>query len=123
MGQTAPQALEEEHELLRLAEVYNVAVVVTNQVLANLQAFFGDPNRPAGGNVLAHATTHRIYLGKCKGNMRHASVADSPSLPPTEEPIPFLITGRGIEDVPEKSGRGFREEGQEPSQEASSEAA
>lgn len=98
------------HRLLRLAEVYNLAVVITNQVLANPQAFFGDPNKPAGGNVLAHATTHRVYLRKCKGNMRHAVIMDSPSLPPTEEPVAFLITAHGIEDVQEKNGRGARVE-------------
>jgi len=109
------------HKLLRLAEVYNLAVVITNQVLANPQAFFGDPNKPAGGNVLAHATTHRVYLRKCKGNVRHATILDSPSLPPTEEPIPFLITPGGIEDVPGKASRGISSveppEPEEPSSE------
>ena len=42
------------HKLLRLAEIYNIAVVVTNQVQANPTQGFGDPNRPAGGHVLAH---------------------------------------------------------------------
>jgi len=97
------------HRLLRIAEVYNLAVVVTNQVIANPQAFFGDPNRPAGGNVLAHASTHRIYLRKCKANMRHATVIDSPSLPSNEEPAAFLITGEGIEDVQERDQRGLEE--------------
>jgi len=98
------------HKLLRLAEAFNLAVVVTNQVLANPQAFFGDPNRPAGGNVMAHASTHRIYLRKCRANVRHAIIIDSPSLPSNEEPVAFLITARGIEDVPEK-GVGASKEG------------
>lgn len=89
------------HKLLRLAEAYNLAVVVTNQVLANPQAFFGGPNRPAGGNVLAHTSTHRIYLRKCKTNLRHATIIDSPSLPSNEELVSFTITAKGIEDVPE----------------------
>jgi len=88
------------HKLLRLAEVYNLAVVVTNQVLANPQAFFSDPNRPAGGNVLAHASTHRVLLRKKKGNLRQATVIDSPSLPSDRTAV-FRITSRGIEDVPE----------------------
>src|SRR5438876_8223606 len=37
------------HKLLRIAQALNLAVVVTNQVQANPQAFFGDPMRPAGG--------------------------------------------------------------------------
>lgn len=88
------------HRLLRLAEVYNLAVVVTNQVLANPQAFFSDPNRPAGGNVLAHASTHRVLLRRKKDNVRQATVIDSPSLP-SDRTVDFMITGKGIEDVPE----------------------
>ena len=49
-------------KLLMLAEIYNIAVVVTNQVHANPAQGFGDPNRPAGGHVLAHACTHRVYI-------------------------------------------------------------
>ncbi len=90
------------HKLLRLAEVFNLAVVVTNQVQANPQAFFGNPNRPAGGNVLAHGTTHRIYLKKSSKNLRVASITDSPSLPPDEQAF-FAITGKGIEEAQPKT--------------------
>ncbi|MCJ7635766.1 DNA repair and recombination protein RadA, partial [Candidatus Bathyarchaeota archaeon] len=58
------------HKLLRLAEIYNLAVVITNQIQSNPQAFFGDPNHPAGGNILAHASTHRLYIRKGKANTR-----------------------------------------------------
>jgi DNA repair protein RadA len=85
------------HKLLRLADVYNLAVVVTNQIQSNPQAFFGDPNRPAGGNILAHASTHRLYIRKGKANTRVIRVIDSPYLP--EEATRFAITGSGVEDV------------------------
>jgi DNA repair protein RadA len=42
------------HKLIRLAEVYNIAVVVTNQVRSQPDNFFSgtsDPIRVAGGNV------------------------------------------------------------------------
>jgi len=87
------------HKLVRLSEAYNLAVVLTNQVQANPAQYFGDPNRPAGGHVMAHASTHRIYLRKGKSNTRLARVIDSPSLP--EISARFRITERGIED-PEK---------------------
>ena len=91
------------HKLLRLAEIYNMAVVLTNQVQANPQSFYGDPNRPAGGNIMAHACTHRVYLRKGKENSRIARVIDSPYLP--EEPVRFKITDKGIEDdTNEKNG-------------------
>jgi len=85
------------HRLLRLTEAFNLAVVVTNQVQANPTAFFGDPNKPAGGNVMAHACTHRVYLRKGGKGTRIATIIDSPSLP--EGKVRFKITQKGIEDA------------------------
>ncbi len=87
------------HKLLRLTEAFNLAVVLTNQVQANPTAFFGDPNKPAGGNVMAHACTHRVFLRKGGKGTRIASILDSPSLP--EGKVRFKITEKGIEDVQE----------------------
>jgi DNA repair protein RadA len=87
------------HKLIRLAEAYNVAVVITNQVQADPTSFFGDPNRPAGGNIMAHACTHRVILRRGKEGTRLATVIDSPSLP--EEKARFKITGKGVEDGPD----------------------
>jgi len=87
------------HKLVRLAEAYNIAVVVTNQVQADPTSFFGDPNRPAGGNIMAHACTHRVILRRGKEGTRLATVIDSPSLP--EEKTRIKITEKGIEDGPE----------------------
>jgi len=50
------------HKLLRIAEIYNIALVVTNQVQSAPDTFFGDPTRPTGGNVIGHASTYRVYL-------------------------------------------------------------
>jgi len=87
------------HKLVRLSEAFNVAVVLTNQVQANPAQYFGDPNRPAGGHVMAHACTHRIYIRKGKSNTRLARVIDSPCLP--ELSARFRISERGIEDPEE----------------------
>ncbi len=85
------------HKLLRLAEAYNIAVVVTNQVQANPVTFYGSPERPAGGHVMAHACTHRVHLRKGKDGTRVARVIDSPYLP--EAKASFIITAKGIEDT------------------------
>jgi DNA repair protein RadA len=87
------------HKLLRLTEAFNLAVVITNQVHTNPAQFFGDPNKPTGGHVMAHASTHRIYLRRGKQGSRLAKVIDSPYLP--EHSARFKITEKGIEDVPE----------------------
>ena len=84
------------HMLLRIGEVYNVAVVVTNQVQAAPDVFFGDPSRPTGGHVVAHTSTYRIYLRKA-GKNRIARMVDSPCHPEVE--VPFTITERGIDDL------------------------
>ena len=85
------------HKLLRLAEAYNIAIVVTNQVQANPVMFYGNPERPAGGHVMAHACTHRVYLKRGKSGTRVAKVIDSPYLP--EGKASFIITAKGIEDT------------------------
>ncbi len=43
------------HSLLRLAEQHNLAIYVTNQVMANPAQMFGDPTSPVGGHILGHA--------------------------------------------------------------------
>jgi DNA repair protein RadA len=83
------------HRLLRIAEIYNVAVVVTNQVQAAPDVFFGDPTKPAGGHVVGHACTYRIYLKKA-GADRIAIMFDSPYHPYGE--ARFTINEKGISD-------------------------
>ncbi|MFP3950720.1 MAG: DNA repair and recombination protein RadA [Candidatus Bathyarchaeia archaeon] len=85
--------------LLRVAEAFNLSVVLTNQVLATPDTVYGDPNKPTGGNVMAHACTHRVFLRKGRKNTRLALVIDSPYLP--EEKIRFAITGAGVVDADE----------------------
>ncbi len=54
------------HALLKLADMHNVLVYVTNQVQADPAQFFGDPTKAVGGHIVAHASTFRIYLRKGK---------------------------------------------------------
>ncbi len=90
------------HQLLRTAEVYNVAVVVTNQVQAAPDSFFGDPTRPTGGHVVAHTSTYRIYLRKAAKN-RIARMVDSPYHP--ERDAVFMLDERGVDDPAEDTAR------------------
>jgi len=86
------------HDLSRLGNIYpELAIVVTNQVQAKPDAFFGDPNRPTGGHIMAHATTIRLYLRKGKAEQRIMIVKDSPNLPEGE--AVFTITEDGIGDA------------------------
>ena len=85
------------HQLARLAEIYNVAVVITNQVMARPDVFYGDPTTAVGGHVLYHAPGVRVQLKKSRGNKRIARVVDAPHLPEGE--AVFAITEWGIRDV------------------------
>jgi DNA repair protein RAD51 len=85
--------------LMRLADEFGVAVVVTNQVVAQVDnAGFGgmDTKKPIGGNIVAHASTTRLSLRKGRGNQRICRVVDSPSLPEAE--AVFAIKPEGIAD-------------------------
>ena len=68
------------HDLMRVGDLNNTAVVVTNQVAANPDSFFGDPTQPIGGNILGHTSTFRLYLRKSKGNKRIVRLVDAPNL-------------------------------------------
>src|SRR4030067_2451217 len=59
------QALNNQlHKLLRLTEAFNLPVVITNQVQDTPATVYGDPHKPAGGNIMGHASTARAYLRK-----------------------------------------------------------
>ncbi|WP_302083358.1 DNA repair and recombination protein RadA [Salinibaculum rarum] len=68
------------HDLVKLGDLHNTAVVVTNQVAANPDSFFGDPTQPIGGNILGHTSTFRLYIRKSKKNKRIVRLVDAPNL-------------------------------------------
>jgi len=84
------------HSLQKLADVYNLSVFVTNQVMANPGLLFGDPTTATGGHIIAHASTYRVYLRKSKQGKKIARLIDSPNLPEGE--AVFTVNENGIED-------------------------
>ena len=85
--------------LLKIAEQFNVAVFMTNQVMADpggSSAFACDPRKPVGGNIIAHASTTRLYFKKGKGEQRICKIYDSPLVAETE--CNFAISIGGIVD-------------------------
>jgi len=63
--------------LVKIADVHNIAVVITNQVMSKPEAY-GDPVAPIGGNIIAHSSTYRVYMSKAKGDVRIVKMVDSP---------------------------------------------
>jgi DNA repair protein RadA len=88
------------HKLIRLARAFNAVAVVTNQVMAKPDVFFGDAVHPIGGHIVGHTSHTRVYLRRAAhGPVRIARLVSSPYLPEGEEI--FKVTENGIEDVPE----------------------
>lgn len=88
--------------LMKIAEEFNVAVYITNQVVADpggASMFVADPKKPVGGHILAHASTTRLSLRKGRGDQRVCKIFDSPSLPEIE--CIFSISEQGITDATE----------------------
>jgi len=79
--------------LQKMAEEFNVAVVYTNVVMADpsgggpLAAMFANVPKAAGGYVLSHASTCRLYMKKGKNNERIVKIEDSPNLPPGDATV------------------------------------
>lgn len=68
------------HDIAQVADLYNAAAVVTNQVAANPDSYFGDPTEAIGGNILGHTSTFRMYLRKSKDDKRICRLVDAPNL-------------------------------------------
>ena len=86
---------------MKLAEQFNLAILITNQVMADpgggMGSFMGDTRKPIGGHVLAHASTTRLYFKKGKGEERICKVMDSPSI--AEQQVVFKLSDEGIVDA------------------------
>jgi DNA repair protein RAD51 len=73
--------------LQRIADEFGVAVVITNQVVAQVDGgamFACDSKKPIGGHIIAHASTTRLSLRKGRNESRVCKVYDSPCLPEAE---------------------------------------
>jgi hypothetical protein len=68
------------NKLRRYADIYNIAIVITNQVVSSPDASHPgfDNMKAAGGNIMGHGSTYRIFL-KRSGKNRTAVMQDSSS--------------------------------------------
>lgn len=86
--------------MARYAHVFNLPILITNQVQARPDAFTPFPVA-TGGYVLSHSSHTRLWLRTKYGSpIRIARLVVSPDLPEGE--VIFKITENGIEPVDEK---------------------
>lgn len=86
------------NKLRKYADIYNIAVVITNQIVSYPDGAHPgfDSMKAAGGNIVAHGSTYRIFLRK-SGKNRLATMFDSPSHP--YQNVKFSISESGIQDA------------------------
>ena len=86
--------------LSKIADEFNIAVFVTNLVVANPDGMSFAPSMKAvGGHVVAHASTVRLSIRKGRGGQRVVKVYQSPCV--GEGDAVVEIAGGGIVDVEE----------------------
>ncbi len=99
MVERQQKIMQQASLLSTLAFSSELAVVVTNQVVARVDEFASSTNsQPALGQAWAHRPQTRILLRKSPGLARIARLLDSPRRPEGEEL--FYITPSGIRDKP-----------------------
>lgn len=85
-------------KLIRIAEFYDIGVMITNHILANPDPYKPGSEVAAGGNSIAHYSTHRIALksrlGKNDTKYSVATMDDSPRYPRIQ--IAFVLTAQGV---------------------------
>lgn len=96
---------ERQNEIARLmTHIKNISfffrctVIFTNQVQSDPSIMFGDPIKPIGGNVVAHASTYRAYFKK-SGKNRLAKMIDSPEHKSKE--ASYVLNEKGIDNADE----------------------
>ena len=82
--------------LRNLSQAYRIAVVITNQVTTIPDSQIAEPERPTGGNVMAHATTYAIRLRRITTRYRSARITKSSYHDDTI--ARFCISEKGIGD-------------------------
>ncbi|MEM2338409.1 MAG: ATPase domain-containing protein [Candidatus Bathyarchaeia archaeon] len=86
------------NKLKIMASVYNLAVAISNQVVAvPIQTFHGYEYKPTGGFILGHAGEPIVEIIRSEGSKRIARLVDSSWLP--EGQVVFRITEKGATDV------------------------
>jgi len=87
------------NRLQKLSEQFNIVVYITNQVTADPSggmSYAADPKKPVGGNIMAHASTTRLFFRKAKGEQRICRIYDSPSI--AEAEATFQLAEGGVVD-------------------------
>ena len=87
--------------LSKIARIYQVAVIMTNQVqsIPSDPAYSYNMENSTGGNILSHISTHRICLNRPFHEKIYAKIIKSPYHSSAAPDARFVITEKGIDDL------------------------
>jgi len=75
------------NQMRRTGVATGATFVYTNQAMANISAYGGNPNAPVGGHILAHASDYRFYVRKLKDDERQIVLRDNAGVPEFHEKL------------------------------------
>ncbi len=89
------------NQMRRTAAATGAVFAYSNQVMANISSYGGNPNAPVGGHVLSHASDYRFYVRRIKDDERKITLQDNAGVP--EFDVTLKIGWGGFyEDTKEK---------------------
>lgn len=69
------------NQMRRIATATDAIFVYSNQVMAKISNYGGNPNAPVGGHIISHASDYRFYTRRTKGVDRKFGLIDNAGLP------------------------------------------
>ncbi|MGY5871493.1 MAG: DNA repair and recombination protein RadA [Candidatus Thorarchaeota archaeon] len=69
------------NQMRRVATATDAIFVYSNQVMAKISSYGGNPNSPVGGHIISHASDYRFYTRRTKGDTRKIELQDNAGLP------------------------------------------
>jgi RecA/RadA recombinase len=69
------------NSMRRTATATDCIFAYTNQVMAKISTYGGNPNAPVGGHIVSHASDYRFYTRRTKGDTRKIELQDNAGLP------------------------------------------
>ncbi|MFW9806218.1 MAG: DNA repair and recombination protein RadA [Candidatus Thorarchaeota archaeon] len=80
------------NQMRRTATATECVFAYTNQVMAKISTYGGNPNAPVGGHIVAHASDYRFYTRRTKADIRKIELQDNAGLPEFDAEI---VVGHG----------------------------
>ena len=69
------------NQMRRTSTATDCIFVYSNQVMAKISTYGGNPNSPVGGHIISHASDYRFYTRRTKGDTRKIELQDNAGLP------------------------------------------